>query len=336
MLRLLAVVLSFLAGPAAAVTLQPGDVLVSQFFVRRIVAPNVTEPVVPYAGFPDPIAVELAVAGSTPYAVSRGAVSTIARIDAEAMTATSIGSGFASDESVGDLVSDPSGVLYALTGSSASGFPQRLYRVNSETGARELVFTNDQVTGPLAGLAVRGLSFLDADTAILAVTGSLLAGSGGIFSYELATGAATLIAEGGLMTETSPFVFASPLQVAAAPDGSILVLSSTFIGGSALVELDPVTGAQRWVAGTGGQAWDLELTADGRTAYIGSFNTRADSYVNRVDVATGANQIIFSSATAVTGGGVIGVAIVPEPATGMLLALGLAALAARRRIQASG
>jgi hypothetical protein len=326
-LRRLPLLLALVSFPASAVTLNPGDVLLNVPFVHRVVSPGVTQQVVPSAGAA-PIAGDLTMSGLTPFAVGlEGSLDRIYRINAGPETKTAIGSTFTASEHVFDLVSSSTGTLYGLAQTNGG---QRFYGIDPSSGARSLLFENGAASGPFAGRTVRGVSFLDANTAI----GSGLAGGGALFSYDLTSGSTTLLVEGGEMTatpDTGAFTYA-PLSVVVIPDGRVLVASENTNSGShtvpfGLFEVDLVTGSQRFVTSGTGLPVDLEISGNGATAYVAGASFELGGQLSTIDVATGAtSRVGYDFAFGVNPG----IAIVPEPGTLLLTSLGLAILGARR------
>ena len=232
---------------------------------------------------------------------------------------------------LGGLAFTPDGTLYGLSMSEDFDFAQRLWRIEPATGNRTLV-------GRLGGWAQEGDLAAQPGTGALFAVGVYVPGgpsSNTLARIDRASGAASLV--GPILPENAPDVDFSAM--AFAPDGTLYVLNTgQGVAGPDVEQLLRVDAANGQVLSTitltrddglpvslGGVA-GFAFDASTGVAYIAEGENGITDRLYRVVPATGVLSVVGT----IESPGVASLAIIPEPAAPLGLALSLALLARRR------
>ena len=228
-------------------------------------------------------------------------------------TLSFIGNTGLSELGFGALELGNDGSLYGITmGQEAS-----LYRIDPNDASVTRI-------GPLGvSLFEGGLAFAPDGTAYAVSSG--FETDPGLVSIDLATGQATEIGLLGARHDINGLGWRS--------DGMLVGLDRV---DGALLAIDPVTAAVTHVAdiqpaigGVGGMALGQDFGFFA-TAGPGHFNPGSNGLYS-FDPFTGDHVLVGDFDSTITGWGISGLAVIPEPATLMLLALGGVGLVSRRR-----
>jgi hypothetical protein len=244
----------------------------------------------------------------------------------------------------GGLAYDPaSDALYATGAWDASTGTSTLFRIDRFTGAfAEVGPMGNGINLTSGGLAVHPL------TGVMYATGTNGFQSTGLFTVDKSSGAATLVGQAGGQCCSVPFGF-NMNGVGFASNGTLYANGFSLSGGdSSLYTLNLATGAATLVGVHGVNVGrdlkysGLAFAADGALLSLGSFDA-ASGALFTINPATGAATSLTPPGAYGSGpvhfgvdGGLVFApgAPVPEPATGILMAVGLAVLLAgtsRRR-----
>jgi glucose/arabinose dehydrogenase len=328
---------------AGAATLNPGDILVADItaFGGSIIRVNPltgAQTTVSSGGsFVDPFGIAIAANGDLLVADASafGGPGGIIRVDPGTGAQTTVSSG-------GSFV-NPSGIAIAANGdllvadSAAFGGPcpigcGGIIRVDPGTGAQTTVSSGGSFFRP-GGIAIA------ANGDLLVADAEAFGGLGGIIRVDPGTGAQAAVSNNTISTGAGGgALFVNPAGIAIAMNGDLLVADRDAFGVlGGIIRVDPLTGAQAAVSnntistGAGGGALFVDpfgiaiakngdlLVAD-RDAFGGLGG------IIRVNPLTGAQTTVSSGGSFVNP---VGIAVVaPEPASLVLLGLGLAGLAA--------
>lgn len=289
-LGVLALFLLFgLVGHAAAVTLNPGDIVVANAGNVVVIDPqtgNVTIVACCVSG-----AFGIALDANGDIIVSDRFFASIIRIDPDTGSQTTISSGGLLLQPVGLAIAGNGDILVADMDTCCGPGTGNIVRVNPITGIQTLVSSGGDFVDPV-GIDIEA-------------NGSLLAADFNarkLFRIDPGTGSQTTLA--------AFFPDGEPYDVVVAPDGAILIVDHN---ARAVIKIDPVTGAPTTI--TSGGLFDqpvgiaLENTGNILVADI------TLSSIIRVDPATGSQTIVASGLT-----NPWGIAVVPASPTTLTLA----------------
>lgn len=209
---------------------------------------------------------------------------------------------------------------FTSVGLAYDGSTDTLYGVDV---ASDVLLTIDRTTGVATSIGSLGVDLQDAGLAWASDTGTLYLSSQSLYSVDVGTGAATSIGSfGGLNIYGLAFDSST---------NTLIGVDDLGAPGSHLYEIDPLTG----VPVLNGASLGVTISGAGMAydpvtdqLYIVDNEVGVSDNFYRVGTGGGSATRI-GGLSQQTGSG--GLAFVPEPGTGLLLALGLGLLAARGR-----
>jgi sugar lactone lactonase YvrE len=272
------------ASDARAVTLSPGDILVSDFsafggtggVIRVDPATGAQATVSSGGSFRGPVGVAVEADGDILVADmdAFGGAGGVIRVDPATGAQATVSSGGSFRDPVGVALEADGDILVADI--NAFGGAGGVIRIDPATGAQATVYSGRAFDDPI-GIA------LEADGNILLADPSAFGGA--VIRVDPRTGAQATVSSGGS--------FNDPVGVALEADGDILVADGL---GVAVRRVDPATGAQATVSSRDsfGQPFGVALEADGDILIADPYAFGGAGGVIRVDPATGAQATVSS------------------------------------------